>query len=99
MTDLNETTDLEEVTPTCDICGEPEDQDPTNGGEYDWNGETGNHQSCEARIASGFPPPLPDRFIGFLVGQLLNAELFEYPNGAQYFARKVKKAWDTSNGW
>lgn len=36
-----------EVTPTCDICDEPEDQDPTNGREYNWNGETGNHQSCE----------------------------------------------------
>lgn len=39
--------DKEEVIPTCDICGEPEDQDPTNGNEYNWNGETGNHQSCE----------------------------------------------------
>jgi len=39
--------DDEEVTPTCDICGEPEDQEPTNGREYDWNGETGSHQSCE----------------------------------------------------
>ncbi len=38
---------MAEATPTCDICGQPEDQDPTNGREYDWNGETGNHASCE----------------------------------------------------
>lgn len=34
-----------EVTPTCDICGEEWE----DGGEgEDWNGETGNHHSCEA---------------------------------------------------
>lgn len=37
-----------EAPPTCDLCGQPEDQDPTNGREYDWNGDTGNHQSCES---------------------------------------------------
>jgi hypothetical protein len=37
--------------PRCDICGQPEDQDPTNGREYNWNGETGNHLSCEAKEA------------------------------------------------
>ncbi len=36
--------------PICDICGQPEDQDPTNGREYDWNGETGNHATCEATV-------------------------------------------------
>ena len=41
----------DEVTPTCDICGRPEDQDPTNGREYDWNGETGCHQTCEMAVA------------------------------------------------
>ena len=34
--------------PTCDICGRPEDQDPYNGRQYDWNGETGNHLTCES---------------------------------------------------
>lgn len=34
----------DDVTPTCDICGEEWDE----GGEGDdWNGETGNHYSCE----------------------------------------------------
>jgi len=38
---------LADGPPICDICGHFEDQDPTNGREYDWNGETGNHLSCE----------------------------------------------------
>lgn len=33
-----------EPTPTCDICGKPD-----GAGVPDWNGETGNHLSCEAR--------------------------------------------------
>jgi hypothetical protein len=37
---------LRPATPTCDICGKPEDHWPA-AGEYDWNGETGNHRSCE----------------------------------------------------
>jgi hypothetical protein len=37
---------LSEGPPICDICGEFEDQD-ANGREYNWNGETGNHLSCE----------------------------------------------------
>lgn len=28
--------------PKCDLCGQPEGE-----GEADWNGETGNHESCE----------------------------------------------------
>ena len=32
--------------PTCDICGEPQGEDD---GESDWNGETGNHLTCEER--------------------------------------------------
>lgn len=32
-----------EVIPKCDICGEPDGP-----GKSDWNGETGNHVSCEA---------------------------------------------------
>lgn len=33
-----------EANPTCDHCGEPWEE----GGEgEDWNGETGNHRSCE----------------------------------------------------
>jgi hypothetical protein len=31
-----------EVTPTCDYCGQPDGP-----GVPDWNGETGNHASCE----------------------------------------------------
>lgn len=38
----------DEPEPTCDICGEPEDHE-VGWFEYDWNGETGNHLSCEAR--------------------------------------------------
>lgn len=37
-----------EIEPTCDICGEPEDHE-IGLIEYDWNGETGNHLSCERR--------------------------------------------------
>lgn len=37
--------------PICDYCDQPEDQDPTNGREYDWNGATGCHLSCERRTA------------------------------------------------
>lgn len=32
--------------PRCDLCGAPEGD-----GEADWNGETGNHLSCEAERA------------------------------------------------
>ena len=41
----------EDIEPTCDLCGEPEDHEPGMI-EYDWNGETGNHQSCEKGIAA-----------------------------------------------
>ena len=34
--------DDEAPTPKCDICGEPDGP-----GTPDWNGETGNHASCE----------------------------------------------------
>jgi hypothetical protein len=37
---------VEDVTPTCDICHEEWDESP------DWNGDTGNHLSCEARAAA-----------------------------------------------
>lgn len=36
--------------PKCDICGEPDSYE--DGGFSDWNGETGNHQSCEEWSAS-----------------------------------------------
>lgn len=42
-------TDLEEVA-LCDICGEPDYSGPQEDGHIlppDWNGETGNHVSCE----------------------------------------------------
>jgi hypothetical protein len=50
---IAELKDPEEVTPTCDICGKPD-----YAGVPDWNGETGNHVSCEsdteiARAMSG----------------------------------------------
>lgn len=39
-----------DADPRCDICGQ-RDYDPATAGEYergDWNGDTGNHRSCEA---------------------------------------------------
>jgi len=36
-----------EVVPRCDICNRREDHE--DGGENDWNGETGNHISCEQK--------------------------------------------------
>lgn len=46
-----------EATPTCDLCGgEWED-----GGEgEDWNGETGNHVSCEAQASDRNTRGMPD---------------------------------------
>lgn len=38
-------------TPKCDLCGAPEDDEP--GGFNDWNGDTGNHRSCEEAQARG----------------------------------------------
>lgn len=35
-----------ESEPRCDLCGCTEDHEPGLI-EYDWNGETGNHLSCE----------------------------------------------------
>lgn len=32
-----------ESTPTCDICGHTMEAEP----EVEWNGETGNHRTCE----------------------------------------------------
>lgn len=40
-----------EPVPTCDICDGPEDHRPAL--FYDWNGETGNHISCELGEKSG----------------------------------------------
>lgn len=42
---------IEEVEPRCDLCGEPEDHEIGFFG-YDWNGETGNHLSCEQKEVS-----------------------------------------------
>ena len=47
LTDIEIDGILADAPPICDLCGEFEDQDPTNGREYDWNGETGNHATCE----------------------------------------------------
>lgn len=47
LTDIEIDGILADAPPICDLCGEFEDQDPTNGREYDWNGETGCHKSCE----------------------------------------------------
>jgi hypothetical protein len=43
----------EDVTPRCDICNRAEDDSPNvlpkmREFDADWNGETGNHVSCEA---------------------------------------------------
>lgn len=42
---LNEMTETI-VTPHCDICREAQDE-PADGWGDDWNGDTGNHKSCE----------------------------------------------------
>lgn len=44
------TIDWEDCEPTCDICGIPQHEDP------DWNGETGNHESCEASLRARREP-------------------------------------------
>lgn len=42
---------LGDVEPRCDICGHPEwEDDYPEMSSNNWNGETGNHRSCEARI-------------------------------------------------
>jgi hypothetical protein len=41
---------LEEIEPTCDICGEPDLVGEADDGHWltpNWNGETGNHITCE----------------------------------------------------
>lgn len=53
MTEYFGGTDVEPGTPTCDICGQAEGNSPnmarSNGEQFeaDWNGETGNHVTCE----------------------------------------------------
>jgi hypothetical protein len=38
----------DEVEPRCDICGRLEDDPPFSlADDVDWNGETGNHVTCE----------------------------------------------------
>jgi hypothetical protein len=39
-----------ERPPTCDICGDPDEYVLGGTNEADWNGETGNHASCEQGI-------------------------------------------------
>ena len=41
--------DPPDPVPTCDICEEPQSMEW--GEENDWNGETGNHETCEEREA------------------------------------------------
>lgn len=48
MCSVNDYPPYEEVTPRCDICNWPENHE----GESDWNGETGNHVSCEENIVA-----------------------------------------------
>jgi hypothetical protein len=62
------TTNDDEVVPTCDICGEQWE----DGGEgEDWNGETGNHLSCEqdspelARWVASNPEECTEDFDGY----------------------------------
>ena len=39
---------IPEARPRCDLCGRDQDDSPnTFSHEVDWNGETGNHTSCE----------------------------------------------------
>lgn len=45
---------VDEEEPRCDICGRPQNDSPnTLSYEADWNGETGNHTSCEINLAAG----------------------------------------------
>jgi len=86
-----------EVTPRCDLCGKPEDHEP--GRLYDWNGETGNHLSCETdrlakletefATAGGRGPELADE-IDSLRGAIATARLEEL--------RAVIRAEDISYG-
>jgi hypothetical protein len=39
---MREPADYDDVQPICDICDEPQWREGD-----DWNGETGNHLSCE----------------------------------------------------
>jgi len=43
---MNDPRMLDPEWPKCDICTEPMD-DAMDGSENDWNGDTGNHLSCE----------------------------------------------------
>ena len=36
-----------EVEPTCDICGRHMEDSRAGFADADWNGETGNHETCE----------------------------------------------------
>lgn len=36
-----------ESEPRCDICGRLEQDSPAGFADADWNGETGNHETCE----------------------------------------------------
>lgn len=42
---------VSEIEPRCDICGEPDLVGEAEDGHWltpNWNGETGNHETCEA---------------------------------------------------
>lgn len=37
----------EDYVPRCDYCGRRFDDSPSPFADADWNGETGNHETCE----------------------------------------------------
>ena len=55
---------LEENWPTCDICDEPMSES-LDGVETDWNGETGNHITCEWNSADPFRRDSTGQAYGF----------------------------------
>lgn len=57
--------DEDDIEPTCDICGEPQDcgRDLCEMHADDWNGDTGNHLSCEQREQrESYPPMTKEEF-------------------------------------
>lgn len=39
----------DEAYPRCEVCGRVMDDSPAGFTDADWNGETGNHETCEAQ--------------------------------------------------
>lgn len=44
--------------PTCDVCGRHMEDSPAGFADADWNGETGNHETCERSEVVLLPSPI-----------------------------------------